>query len=557
MNINERQLENFIIDSGIVSKEGMQELKKVAEEKKLTIGQVAVQKGVLSDDDVRRIQAYMLGVPFVDLKNRKIDFATLSLIPEPISRAHNVVSFRKNAETLEVAMLSVDDLASVDFLKKSGGLKIQPRLTDSESMKWALLSYQKMLRLSFGDIIQKNSENTNLVVDILLKHALLQGASDIHIEPEEGQVLVRYRIGGLLHDAMVLPKSAAPAIVSRLKELSGLKLDEKHLPQDGRFRLEADGERVSFRVSTLPIHSGEKVAIRILRENVSGFTLGSLGFHGEGLEDLHQALKPAAMVLVTGPADSGLTTTLYTMLDLLNQPHLNISTIEDPVEHQMPRINQMQVRPEIGLSFASGLRTLLRQDSDVMMVGEIRDAETAGLVTKASFTGCLVLSALHSATSAGAISRLLDMKVSTLHLVSTLRVVVAQRLVRKLADNKEKYFLNTEELNNLGNLVSLPRVLELLKKEGVVGRDATWDKIPFYKPVSGNSSDDGYAGRIGIQEVLVVTPSVKELIMKGAASVEIESEAKKGGMTTLVEDGLFKAAQGLTTIEEVLRVAIK
>jgi type IV pilus assembly protein PilB len=580
MHIDESQLENFIIDSGLISKKDMEEAKRTAAEKEQGIGKVLVSRGVMTEDDLRRAQAYILGIPFVDLKNQKIDFEVLSLIPEPIARNHNIVAFKKGVDTLEVAMLDTDDLTAIDFVKKKVHLRILPRLTDNESMKWALMSYQKTLKAEFGDIIQK--EATTLapvsagteevegeadlkklaedvpvvrIVDTLIKHAVIQDASDIHIEPEEAQVLVRYRIDGLLRDAMVLPKNTASGITARIKVLANLKLDEKRLPQDGRFKIDMDGEKVSFRVSTLPTYYGEKTVMRLLRENASGFTLEGLGFHGHGLEEIHKALKiTTGMILATGPTGSGKTTTLYTMLDILNTPDVNISTIEDPVEYQMNRINQTQVRPEIGLTFANGLRTLVRQDPDIIMVGEIRDVETAGLAINASLTGHLVLSTLHTNSAAGAVPRLLDMKVEPFLLVSTLNVVIAQRLVRKLAASKTKYFLGKEELKSLGSVVDLDRMLTLLKSEKIINDKDDWDKVPFWKPVPGKESEDGYASRIGIHEVLKMTPTIKDLVMKGATGADIEAQAKKEGMMTMIEDGIFKAVQGMTTIEEVLRV---
>lgn len=295
--------------------------------------------------------------------------------------------------------------------------------------------------------------------------------------------------------------------------------------------------------------------MRLLRENVSGFTLESLGFHGRGLDDLHKSLKvTTGMILATGPTGSGKTTTLYTMLDIVNTPDVNISTIEDPVEYQMTRINQTQVRPEIGLTFANGLRTLVRQDPDIIMVGEIRDNETAALAINASLTGHLVLSTLHTNSAAGAIPRLLDMKVEPFLLVSTLNIVIAQRLVRKLSASKTKYFLSKGELNSLNNVVSLDRILTFLREEKIIDKKDGIDKIPFWKPNPSDDSEDGYSSRIGIHEVLKVTPTVKDLIMKGATSGEIEKQVKADGMMTMIEDGIFKAAQGFTTIEEVLRV---
>lgn len=581
MHIDETQLESFIVDSGLISKADIEEVKKTATEKQISIGDALVSRGTLTSDDLRRAQAYILGIPFVDLKNQKIDFGVLALIPEPIARNHNIVAFKKTATALEVAMLDTEDLTAIDFVKKKVGLKIQPRLTDDESMKWALLSYQKTLKAEFGDIIQKEAGSLKTVsegvegddtpeadlkklaedfpvvriVDTLLKHAIIQDASDIHIEPEENQVLVRYRIDGILRDAMVLPKNTASGITARIKVLSALKLDEKRLPQDGRFKIDAEGEKVSFRVSTLPTYYGEKTVMRLLRENASGFTLEGLGFHGHGLEELHKAMKfTTGMILATGPTGSGKTTTLYTMLDLLNTPDVNISTIEDPVEYQMNRINQTQVRPEIGFTFANGLRTLVRQDPDIIMVGEIRDNETAALAINASLTGHLVLSTLHTNSAAGAVPRLLDMQAEPFLLVSTLNIVIAQRLVRKLAATKTKYFLSKEELKTLSNTISLERMLDLLRLEKIIGPKDEWDKVTFYKPVPGKDTEDGYQSRIGIHEILKVTPTIKELIMKGETAGVIEEQAKKEGMMTMIEDGIFKAAQGTTTIEEVLRV---
>ncbi len=583
MHIEDTQLKSFMLDSGLVTKKDLAEAEKEAEEKDMTIGKVLVSKGTLTEDDLRRMQAYILGIPFVDLKGQKLDFGVLSLIPEPIARNHNIVAFKKGGDTLEVAMLNTEDLTAIDFVRKKVGLKIVPRLTDNESMKSALLSYQKSLKAEFGDIIQKEAISLKAlsdkmgegveatgeadlkklaedvpvvrIVDTLLKHAIIQDASDIHIEPQESQVLVRYRIDGLLHDAMMLPKNTASGITARIKVLSNLKLDEKRIPQDGRFKIDMQGEKISFRVSTLPTYFGEKTVMRLLRESAAGFTLEGLGFHGWGLEQIHKAIKATTgMILATGPTGSGKTTTLYTLLDILNTPDVNISTIEDPIEYQMTRINQTQVRPEIGFTFVNGLRTLVRQDPDIIMVGEIRDNETASLAVNAALTGHLVLSTLHTNSAAGAMPRLLDMQVEPFLLVSTINVIIAQRLIRKIGPSKEKYFLSKEELENLGKIISLDRMLKLLQAENIVEKSATWEKIPFYKPKLDGTTEDGFAGRIGIHEVLRVSPTIKELIMKGATGSELEEEAKRDGMMTMIEDGIFQAVQGTTTIEEVLRV---
>lgn len=580
MHIEESQLKNFIIDSGLVSRADLDAAEKEAKESNTSVGKLLVNKGRLTEDDLRRMQAYILGIPFVDLKGEKLPFDVLSLIPEPIARNHNIVAFKKTENSLEVAMLDTEDLTAIDFIKKKTGLKILPRLTDADSMKSAILQYQKSLKAEFGDLIAedvgqiKNISEEELndlnerdlkkladeipmirIVDTLLKHAILQNASDIHIEPQETQLLVRYRIDGLLHDAMILPKNMGASIAARIKVLSALKLDEKRLPQDGRFKIDADGEKVSFRVSTLPTYYGEKIVMRLLRENVSGFTLEKLAFHGEGLERIHKAVKSTTgMILTTGPTGSGKTTTLYTVLDILNTPDVNISTIEDPIEYQMKRVNQTQVRPEIGFTFSAGLRTLVRQDPDIIMVGEIRDNETASLAVNAALTGHVVLSTLHTNSAAGAIPRLIDMKVEPFLIVSTVNVIIGQRLVRKLTEKKEKYFLTKAEIETLGKSINLDKVLNALREEKVIGKSDNWEKVPFYRPKSGISDEEAFSGRSGIHEILKVSPAIKEAILKSGTTDDIQKIAEEEGMLTMTEDGIFQAVQGYTTIEEVLRV---
>ncbi len=583
MQIDEEQLKKFILESKLVSHDDLDEAVKKAQAKKQKFGDILLSDGKISEIDLRKTEAFVLGIPFINLANQKIEISVLSLIPEPIARNHNIIAYKKSEMGLEVAMLDVDDIPATDFIKKRSGLKILPRLTDTASIKSALVQYRKSLQAEFDNIIQK--ENASLktiakedaggsgekseeelkemaedlpvvkIVDSLIFHAILQNASDIHIEPGELELTVRYRIDGILHDAMILDKSAAPGITARIKVLSNLKLDEKRLPQDGRFKIDQNGEKISFRVSTLPTYFGEKTVIRILKENSHGLSLETIGFHGEGLERIHESLKQKiGMILATGPTGSGKTTTLYTMLDILNRPEVNISTIEDPIEYQMPRVNQTQVKPEIGMTFANGLRTLLRQDPDIIMVGEIRDRETAGLAVNAALTGHLVLSTIHTNSAAGAIPRLIDMGVEPFLLVSTVKTIIAQRLVRKLTASREKYFLSGAELKNLGKLIDLDRVLALLKAENIIGVKDEWEKVPFYKPQKDNDSPDGYSGRIGIHEVLKITASIKEMIIRGSSQDEIEMEAKKEGMSTMLEDGILKAVEGLTSLEEVLRV---
>lgn len=583
MHIDQDKLYKLIIDSGLIQKEEYEILKKKSEEKGETLQNTLISSGKISEDDFLRIQAYLVGIPFVDLSKTKVGLEVLSLIPEPIARKHNIVAYNSKDDYLEVALMDGNDLNAIDFIKKKTGLRVLPRLTNTESIKNILLQYQKSLKADFGDIIQKevsnlklinNEENTidseNIddlkkmaddlpvikIVETLLNHAAIQGVSDIHIEHGDQNTIIRYRIDGLLHDAMILPKNSGPSITARIKVLSNLKLDEKRLPQDGRFKIELNGEKISFRVSILPTYYGEKIVMRLLRENVSGFTLEGLGFHGQALEDMHNALNYSeGLILTTGPTGSGKTTTLYTTLDILNTPDVNISTVEDPIEYQIKRINQTQIRSDIGFTFASGLRSLLRQDPDIIMVGEIRDNETASLAINAALTGHLVLSTLHTNSAAGAIPRLIDMKCEPFLLVSTIKIIVAQRLVRKLSETKIKYFLDESELTQLAKKVDLERILQFIKNENIVDKNATWKEIPFYKPTVIENGDDGYKGRVGIHEALKVTPTIKELIMKNATADEIQNQAKKDGMLTMLEDGIFQCVQGMTSIEEVLRVA--
>lgn len=585
MHITDQQLKEYFLGGHIFSKEDLALIDQRALETQKNFQDTLISEGKMTLDELNKAKAKIIGIPFVTFGEEPIDFGILSLIPEPIARHHNIVSYNKSDTELEVAMLDVEDLNAIEFVKKKVGLKILPRLTTEDSIKKALLQYQKTLKAEFSDIIQREAGSVQVVkdeksglfgfgkgetqddkklaedlpiikiVDTLLSHAILDGASDIHIEPEETQVLVRYRIDGILRDVMNLPKETAPGIVARIKVLSNLKLDEKRVPQDGRFKIKNDQEGVSFRVSTLPTYYGEKIVMRLLRESVKGFTLEKLGFYGEGLERIHRAThQKTGMILATGPTGSGKSTTLYTILDIVNTPEVNISTVEDPIEYQMKRINQTQVRPDIGFTFATGLRALLRQDPDIVMVGEIRDNETASLAINAALTGHLVLSTIHTNSAAGAIPRFLDMGAEPFLLVSTLNTVIGQRLIRRIGPNKEEYILSADELKSLAEIVDLDRMLEILRREKIVHLNDTWKTIQFVRPKGGAHNTDAYQGRVGIHEVLLVTPTIKEMIIKGATSAELEEQGKKEGMITMLEDGIVQAVKGMTTIEEVLRV---
>lgn len=572
----------------MVKSKDLKEAFEEAQKDNKKLGDVLLQKKLIAEVDLRKVYAYMLGIPFVDLTKEIVSQEVLQIIPQPIAKKYKIVAFEKNGRELKIAMLNPEDIQTVDFIRKKTGLKIVTCLASEESIENVLKYYEKSLKAEFGEIIDRSLTEINevegnveaetekdlekmaqglpiiKVVDTLIKHAILQGASDIHIEPEEKRVQVRYRIDGILHDAMVLPKQVQQGIVARIKVLSNLKLDEHRIPQDGRFKIEKDDLKISFRVSVLPIFDGEKIVMRILNENSKGLTLEQMGLSGKGLEIIHRHIKkPNGMILVTGPTGSGKTTTLYTIMDILNTPEVNISTIEDPIEYRMPRINQTQIFPKVGLTFSAGLRALLRQDPDIIMVGEIRDNETMEMAIHSAMTGHLVLSTLHTNSAAGTLPRLIDMGAEPFLLSSTINVIMAQRLVRRLCSEcRKEYSLSQDELKNLKDNYDMERIFEIINKSGVIKKEKNgvkgngdWGKIKFFKAVGCEQcGNEGYHGRLGIYEVLEVDDEMEKMISQKATEEEAENKAKEKGMLTMVEDGFIKAAEGATSIEELLRV---
>lgn len=573
MYIDERALERLILDAGLATEEELRVLREG--DASLGFGERAVLKGVLTERDLRRMEAYLLGLPFLELESGALDLETLSLIPEPLSRRHGAVAYKRTPEALEVALVNARSLEALDFLKKRLGIKLLPRLTSPESLKSALLEYQRLLKTQFGATIQEEvsglkvleaeevsprhlaalAESREMVriTDLLLKHALLQGASDIHIEPHEEKTLVRYRVSGHLHDAMILPARVAPVLVARLKSLAKLDVWERARPQEGRFRVDLEGEKIGFRVTVLPVSygsaAGEKVVMRVLRENAQGYTLESLGVTGECLETLHAALaRPEGLIVVAGERGSGKATTLYTMLDTVSTPKLSVATVEEEPGLSLPRVSQTYVHPDLGLTSAAALRTVLRQDPDVLMVGNVRDGETASLAAHAALSGHVVLAGLTAPSAASALHRLLDLKLDPLLIASSVRVVSAQRLVRALPQEKESYALTPSELKALGKYIALDEALALLKAEKVIGPKAGWGEVRFARAVK----DAGKLSQTALFETLTVSATIKELLIRNASAALIEKQARKEGMRTLLEDGLIKAAQGLVPLEDVL-----
>jgi len=579
MQIENKQLKEFLLDSNLLESKVIKENFEESSKSNKKLGDLLVEKGLISEIELRKLYSYILGVPYVNLEKEMITSEILQIIPEPIAKKYNIVAFEKDGKNLKVAMKNPEDLQTIDFIRKKTGLKIVPCLTNDESIKAILKQYEKSLKAEFGDIISKNSDDVIpetdeqdlekiaqdlpiiRIVDTLLKHAILQSASDIHIEPDEKEVRVRYRIDGILHDAMTLPKQVIDGLVARIKVLSNLKLDEHRLPQDGRFKLEKDGYKISFRVSMLPVFEGEKIVMRLLDETSKGLTLEKMGLGGEALEIVHRSIKrPNGMILVTGPTGSGKTTTLYTIMDILNKPEVNISTVEDPVEYRMTHINQTQINPKIGMTFAAALRSLLRQDPDIIMVGEIRDGETMQIAIEAAMTGHLVLSTLHTNSAAATLPRLLDMGSEAFLIASTVNVIIGQRLVRKLCNEcKTSYTLSDKEIETLKASFNMDEILLMLKKapelKGIIDKKDAWKNVKFYRSKGCEQcNNEGYHGRLGIYEVLEMDETMGKLVTTNATSDVIEQKAKENGMRTMNEDGFIKVIQGITSLEEVMRV---
>ena len=540
-----------------------------------------VEKKVLSEADLLNLKSALLKVPIIDLTSQQIAQDVLNLVPEPIAHRHQVICFAKTKEELSLAMTDPEDIQTKEFIQKKTGLNIKAFLIGKTSLDFGLAKYHSSLEkeikhlftpsdkpltaspegLSADDSIKKMAEEVPVirVVDTLLEYAVFEKASDIHIEPQENSLMVRYRIDGVLHDVMTLPKVIQAGIVARIKVLSNLKIDERRLPQDGRFKIQKDGYKFSLRVSTIPIFDGEKVVIRLLDESAKAQTLEELGFEKEPYDViLRNVKKPHGMLLVTGPTGSGKSTTLYTLLSMLNTKSVNISTIEDPVEYRIVGTNQMQVNPKIGLTFDIGLRALLRQDPNIIMIGEIRDKETAEEAVHAAMTGHVVFSTLHTNTAAGALPRLLDIGVEPYLIASTINAVVAQRLVRAICkDCQGEVILDDAAVEALSKEFHLDKLLPILVRVGAAPAKAkSLKEVKFYKGAGCDKcTNSGYKGRIGIHEILEVTFSIADMIMAHKSANEIQEQAEKENMILMWEDGFIKAARGITTIEEIIRVS--
>lgn len=541
-----------------------------------------VSKKVLTEIKLLELKSELLTAPVIDLTVQQIPQDVLNLVPEPIAHRHQVISFAKTKDELSLAMTDPEDIQTKEFIQKKTGLNIKTFLIGKTSLDFGLSKYHSSLEKeikhlftpsakplssapegesSVDDALKKMAEEVPVirVVDTLLEYAVFEKASDIHIEPQENSVVVRYRIDGVLHDVMTLPKVIQAAIVARIKVLTNLKIDEHRLPQDGRFKIEKDVYKFSLRVSTIPIFDGEKVVIRLLDESSKAMTLDELGFEKNSFEVINNNIKkPHGMLLVTGPTGSGKSTTLYTVLSMLNTKSVNISTIEDPVEYRIVGANQMQVNPKIGLTFDIGLRALLRQDPNIIMIGEIRDRETAEEAVHAAMTGHIVFSTLHTNSAAAALPRLLDIGVEPYLIASTINAVLAQRLVRVICkDCQVALKLDDVVVEGLSKEFHMDKLLLVLVKEGLApAKIKSIKELKFFKGQGCDKcGNTGYKGRLGIHEILEVTPGVAQMIMEHKSAQEIQDQAEKDGMVLMWEDGFIKALKGITTIDEIVRVS--
>lgn len=538
-----------------------------------TLEEMLISDGIVNETELYEKAAEHLEIPYISLKGKEIKKEILNLIPGPVAGTHQVVAFDKDKDQLQLAMTDPTDIQTIEFLRRKTGLEPKVFITSPGDLKEALRRYHAELEDDLRIVQDGNNEvlGTDLkkaaeeiptvnIVNTILEHAVYENASDIHIEPNEKELAVRYRIDGILKPIMTLPKNVQSGLIARVKILSNLKIDEHMVPQDGRFKIQIQEEKMAFRVSIIPVYDGEKIVLRLLHEGAKPVTLDQLGFLDKPRKILEDAIKkPHGMILVTGPTGSGKTTTLYSVLGILNQPGVNICTIEDPIEYRMQGVNQSQINAKVGFTFAAGLRSFLRQDPNIIMVGEIRDQETAEIAIHAAMTGHLVLSTLHTNNAPTTLPRLVDMGVAPFLVAYTTNIVMAQRLVRKICTYcKKGYFLDKEIEDELGRVFDVKKISALFKAnipKDYKDEGSDVEKITFYKGEGCNRcGQTGFKGRMGIYEILEMDEELIKMINAHCTADDIKKYAREKGMITMLEDGLVKAKMGITTISEVLRV---
>lgn len=557
-------IEDILFKQGLLNANQLSSLKLESLNSGLSVEQIIQQHQLVPLPKIYAARAQLLGVSYINLEGKAVSSEVLDLIPEAVARRYHLMPFDKKGDKLFVAMADPLDLQVIQFIEKKSGLFVKPYLAAPEDILKAVADqYAQNLSTEVSSALQEVSALQKRVEPIpeekaevireapvaniitqLLEYAVKSRASDIHVEPLEDKTRVRYRIDGILHEKIILPRRVHDALVSRIKILSNLKIEEKRLPQDGRFSYSTGKEVFDLRISTVPTIYGEKVVLRLLPKSTIAPALPDLGLRGSALKILEmQVTRPHGVILICGPTGSGKTTTLYSILTRLSTAKVNVLTIEDPVEYQIPGANQVQANPQIGLTFASALRSFLRQDPNIMLVGEIRDTETSDLAIQAALTGHQVFSTLHTNSASGALPRLLDMGMEPFLLASTINGVVGQRILRRICPRCRTAFTPPPEVADnirrvLGRLILPSREIKLFKGTGC-----------------NECGHVGYSGRVGIFEVLAVSPKIMQLILQRAAAQEIEKVAVEEGMVTLKQDGYMKALESITTLEEVLRVA--
>lgn len=593
MRISDTALETLLGRAQLVTPEQMTTLKEEVDRSKRSLFDIVIDHRIA--DELTLVKAFSdySDIPYIELKPADVSTEVLKLIPERVARQYMAVLFKVDDNGVHhLAMEDPDDVQAVNFIQKEIGTNSKIYIATKDNILSILELYRGDVNKELNEVIDIQRENATdeadaslaeqdisedspiaQTVNLLLEYAIRSHASDVHIEPREEFIQIRYRIDGVLKEVNRLPRNVLGPLISRIKILANLKIDERRVPQDGRFKIKVGGKQYALRVSSLPIVDGEKIVMRILDESNQAVTLEQLGYWGKALTDITRGMiNPNGIVLITGPTGSGKSTSLFSILTTLNKPDVNISTIEDPVEYKIIGVNQTQTNPKAGMTFTSGLRALLRQDPNIIMVGEIRDGETANLAIQAALTGHMVFSTLHTNNAATTLPRLLDMNIEPFLIASTIRAVVGQRLVRRLHRESRQSYVPTEEekasiieMFKLDENIDFKRIHELEKEAMAAGlggdtplsTDENGIKILWKadKTINNNDVQEGYSGRIGIYEVLYNSEAIQKLIMNRGTSDQIQQQAIKDGMITMQIDGLIKALRGETTIEEVLRVS--
>ena len=590
MRILDDTLAKLLERNGVATEEQLAPLREEAARSSRSLKDVVLGEKLLTEVELTKQFAEYANIPYIEIDPRDIPTEVLNRIPERIARQYNAVIFQIDEDGLvHLAMDDPDDVQATSFIEKEVGDNTKIYIAPHENILQCLENYRGDVNEELNQVIDIQREDDGAsqqvseadvaedspiaqTVNLLLEYAIRSHASDIHIEPRETFVQIRYRVDGVLKEVNQLPRNVLGALVSRIKILSNLKIDERRVPQDGRFKIKVAGKQYALRVSTLPIADGEKVVMRVLDESNQAVTLQELGYWGHSLSIINNAIaEPNGMILVTGPTGSGKSTSLFSILTMLNTPDVNISTIEDPVEYKIPGVNQTQTNAKAGMTFANGLRALLRQDPNIIMVGEIRDGETTNLDVQTALTGHLIFSTLHTNNAATCLPRLLDMGIEPFLIASTVKAVVGQRLVRRLCMTcRQQYTPDQTEINEIVKLFNLPEgkgfdhihMLEQQAMEQRVGGDtppgtsestivSLWRANP---EGCGECNHTGYKGRVGIYEVLGISVPIQKMITANATSNQIQDQAVSEGMTTMQTDGLVKTLRGNTTLEEVLRV---